>query len=379
MLTLEGSRARQDRFRARLDEEGIDAAVITDRREIYYLTGVLLCDYPNFPFPAMLYLETSGQSWLAAHTDEGQGIVDECVVYPPNVQYTMSPDLMGLLNGVVEKKLADEKHAARIGWQEEAMPKLLADTIDRTVAPSEWVAVDGMIADMQKVKDADEIALLRTAAKAGLAAYTAAQGAIAPGVNELDVLSAGQLAAREAVGENIFHGGDYQCAELGGWARDKVIEAGQLYIIDAHTAYHGYWSDLCRTWSVGGKPTDLQIRVYDQIKAILEDVPNVVRPGGRGTELFAMIDARIRELPEFADIGLIHHAGHAVGIRPHEMPDLNRDREGIFEVGNVFSCEPGAYSDALNHGIRLENTFHIVEDGVENLSEYPLEIIAQSV
>lgn len=377
MLTLEGSRVRQARFRALLEQQGIDAAVITDRREIYYLTGLLLCDYPNFPFPAMLYLETSGSSWLAAHTDEGDAVVDERVTYPPNVLYTMNPDLMVQLNEAVAKKLKDVKHAARLGWQEEAMPKLLADTIDRTVAPTAWVAVDGMIAEMQKKKDDDEIELLRTAAKAGLAAYTAAQKAIAPGVNELDVLSAGQRAARDAVGENIFHGGDYQCAELGGWARDRTIEAGELYIIDAHTAYHGYWSDLCRTWSVDGKPTDLQVRVYEHIKSILEDVPNVVKPGGKGTELFAMIDARIRELPEFADIGLIHHAGHAVGIRPHEMPDLNRDREGIFEVGNVFSCEPGAYNDELNHGVRLENTFHITENGVVNLSAYPLEIIAE--
>jgi Xaa-Pro dipeptidase len=59
------------------------------------------------------------------------------------------------------------------------------------------------------------------------------------------------------------------------------------------------------------------------------------------------------------------------------MPDLNRDREGIFEVGNVFSCEPGAYNDELNCGLRLENTFHITESGVENLSEYPIEIIAR--
>ena len=119
------------------------------------------------------------------------------------------------------------------------------------------------------------------------------------------------------------------------------------------------------------------MRVFDHIKGILEDVPRVVKPGEKGTELFNMIDSRIRELPEFSDIGLIHHAGHAGGIRPHEMPDLNRDREGIFEVGNVFSCEPGAYNDDLNHGVRLENTFQITEDGVENLSEYPLEIVPQ--
>ncbi len=375
MLTQEGSRGRQNRFKARLDEEGIDAAVITDRRDIYYLTGILLCDYPNFLFPAMLYVETSGHTWIAAHTDEGEGIVDERVTYPPNVLYTMNPDPMAQLNEVVGKKLQDVKSDLRIGWQEEAMPKLLADTIERVVSPTEWVALDSMIADMQKRKDPDEIELMKMAAKAGLAAYTAAQKVIAPGVNELEVLSAGQLAAREAVGENIYHGGDYQCAQLGGWARDKTIEAGQLYIIDAHTAYHGYWSDLCRTWSVDGNPTDLQIRVFDHIKAILEDIPNLVKPGGKGTELFATIDARIRELPEFADTGLIHHAGHAVGTRPHEMPDLNRDREGIFEVGTVFSCEPGAYSDELNCGLRLENTFHITEDGVENLSEYPIEIV----
>jgi Xaa-Pro aminopeptidase len=377
MLTKDGSLARQDRFRTKLEGQGIEAAVITDRREIYYLTGFLLCDYPNFPFPAMLYLETSGKSWLAAHTDEGEAVVDERVSYPPNVLYTMSPDPMALLNEVVSKTLKDVKSVARIGWQEEAMPKLLADTIDRAASPEEWVSVDNLIADLQRVKDPDEIELLKTAARAGLAAYSAAQKAIEPGVNELEVLSAGQLAARDAVGKNIFHGGDYQCGELGGWARDKTAEAGQLYIIDAHTAYHGYWSDLCRTWSVDANPTDFQVRVFDHIKGILEDIPSVVKPGGKGTELFAMIDARIRELPGFEDIGLIHHAGHAVGIRPHEMPDLNRDREGIFEVGNVFSCEPGAYNDELNCGLRLENTFHITESGVENLSEYPIEIIAR--
>ena len=72
---------------------------------------------------------------------------------------------------------------------------------------------------------------------------------------------------------------------------------------------------------------------------------------------------------------MIHHGGHGVGSRVHEMPDLNRDREGIFEVGNVFSCEPGAYSDELGYGVRLENTFLIAESGVENLSEYPTNLI----
>ena len=375
MLTREGSENRQARMRERLAADGIEAAVITDQREIYYLTGELLCNYPSFPFPGFLYFKTDGGSWLASHVEDGHALVDDRVPYSWMELYTMNPDLTVKLNDVVRTRLAEESSVKTIGYQEESTPKLLADTVSNAVGPTTWVSVDGMIRDLQKKKDPDEIALLKKAAQAGLAAYTAAQKAMAPGVNELEVLSAGQLGAREAVGENIFHGGDYQCAEMGGWARDHTIQAGELYVIDAHTCYRGYWSDLCRTWAVDGEPTDLQARVFEHIKGILEDVPNLVKPGGKGTELFQTIDARIRELPEFANEGLIHHAGHAVGIRPHEMPDLNKNREGIFEVGNVFSCEPGAYSKDLNFGIRLENTFYIGEDGIENLSEYPLEIV----
>ncbi|MBK36054.1 MAG: hypothetical protein CME26_11080 [Gemmatimonadetes bacterium] len=375
MLTREGSEDRQARLRAALAADGIDVAVITDQREIYYLTGELLCNYPSFPFPSLLYFKTEGGSWLASHVEDGPALVDERVTYGWNELYTMNPDLTVCLNEAVRGRIAEESAVGTVGYQEEATPKLLADTVANAVGPSTWIAVDGMIRDLQKKKDPDELALLRKAAQAGLAAYTAAQKVMAPGVNELEVLSAGQLAAREAVGENIFHGGDYQAAEMGGWARDHEIQAGELYPIDAHTCYRGYWSDLCRTWAVDGNPTDFQARVFDHIKGILEDVPDLVKPGGRGTELFRTIDARIREIPEFVDVGLIHHAGHAVGIRPHEMPDLNRDREGIFEVGNVFSCEPGAYNEELNFGIRLENTFYIGEDGIENLSEYPIEIV----
>ena len=150
-----------------------------------------------------------------------------------------------------------------------------------------------------------------------------------------------------------------------------------MYIIDAHSNYRGYWADLCRTYVVGGKPTDLQASVYDHIAGILKEIPNLVKPGGSATELWKTIDARTREHPYLEKDGLVHHGGHGVGLRPHEAPDLNRDREGIFEVGDVFSCEPGGYGDAMRVGVRLENTFLIKADGVENLSEFPLNLIPE--
>ncbi|MDP6775563.1 MAG: Xaa-Pro peptidase family protein [Candidatus Latescibacteria bacterium] len=375
MLTLEGCEVRQRRLRDRLAAEGIDAIVLTDQRDIYYLTGILLCSDPAFTFPAFYILETDGGSWLASHSDEGEALVDDWIVYEWHKLYTLNPDPLRQLDAVVSQRLRDQPTASRIGWQEEALPKCLADTLARTVDPSTWVPVDDLLAELQKRKEPDEVALLKRAIDADLAAYTAAQEAIAPGVNELEVLAAGQRAAMHSAGEVIHHGGDYQCGEFGGPARDRKIEAGELYIIDAHSTYRGYWADLCRTFVVEGEATEIQLSAYEHLTRILEDVPELVRPGGNATELWRTVDARIREHPAFADTGLIHHAGHGVGLRPHEAPDLNRDREGVFEVGDVFSCEPGAYCEELRAGIRLENTFLITESGVENLSEYPLDPI----
>jgi Xaa-Pro dipeptidase len=371
MLTQEGSAIRQDRFRQYLSTHHLDAAVISDYRDIHYLTGLLLPEN----FPALLMLETEGGSWLAATSDEGEALVDERVVYEWQQLYTMNPDPMRCLQTAVEARLRNANAVKRIGWQAESLPRLLAESIANALHPNEWTAIDDGLAEMQQRKDPDEVELMRRAIGASLAAYTAVQKIIAPGVNELTVLAEGKRAAIAAAGEPIEHTGDYRVGELGGEARNQIIEKGQLYIIDAQSIYRGYCSDLCRTFVVGGEPTDLQQSVYDHVATILADIPDLVTPGSRGTALWHTIDQRLREHPHLADTGLIHHGGHAVGSRVHEMPDINRDREGLFEVGNVFSCEPGAYSDELRGGVRLENTFLITESGVENLSEYPVNLI----
>ena len=196
---------------------------------------------------------------------------------------------------------------------------------------------------------------------------------IAPGITELQVLQAGHTAATLQAGEIVFHSGDYRSGEHGGFARDRAVIAGELYIIDAWSTYRGYWSDLCPTFVVS-EPTPLQREVFDHLAVILADVPGRLQPGERGTQLWRWIDRRMREHPHLHNVGLIHHAGHGVGMRGHEAPDLNRDREGILEVGDVVSVEPGVYTPELNAGIRLENTYLITETGTECLSTYPVTL-----
>ena len=377
MLTKEGCRTRQDRLRRRLSEAKIDAVAIVHPLEIYYFTGVLFPE--QFPAqPALLWIEAGGDSWMVAHSDAGEPLVDACYTYECSIGGTINPYMRTQLGElIVERLQARGTRAGRVGYQREFMPKLLSDQIDRGLGTEpEWVDMDEGLHGMQEVKDDDEIALIRKAIEVDLAAYTAAQKVIEPGVNELEVLGAAQQAAHLAAGEKVFHDGDYQCGQLGGFARNRRIEEGELYIIDAWAIYRGYWSDLCRTFAVG-EPTELQESVYNHLRAFHDQIGDHLQPGKDSRDCAKAMDAYIREHPALRESGLGHHGGHTIGLRAHQMPDVNATRGGIFQVGNVVSIEPGSYIPEACAGVRLENMYLITESGPENLSVYPMEIRLQ--
>jgi Xaa-Pro dipeptidase len=374
VLTKDGCRTRQERLCQRLSDAGIDAMAIVHPLEIYYFTGVLLPEI--FPAqPALLWIEAGGDSFLAADSDAGEPVVDECVTYVSSLGGTMNSYMRTQLSELVSDRLqAKGAQASRVGFQREFMVKMLADHIEKGLGSApEWVDTDETLHEMQEVKDADEIELMRKAVQIDLAAYDAAQKAIAPGVNELLVLGAAQQAAHLAAGEKVFHDGDYRCGELGGFARDRKIEEGELYIIDAWVTYRGYWSDLCRTFAVS-EPTELQESIFNHLSAFHDRIGDYLQPGLDSRECAKAMDAYIREHPALADAGLGHHGGHTIGLRAHQMPDVNTTRGGIFQVGNVVSIEPGSYIPEARAGVRLENMYLITEAGPENLSEYPMQI-----
>jgi Xaa-Pro aminopeptidase len=369
-LTREGCVGRQKRLCEYMSAAGLDAAVITDYRDIYYFTGALLPSWPG-----CLMVMADGRSWLAAQASDLAPVTDAYLTYEPHTYYTNNPDNQRLLGKLIVRNLAGAPKRRRIGWQAENMPYLIGNYLADALSPDEWITLDDTLAAMESRKDADEVELIRRSIRADLAAYDAAQGAIRPGVNELEVLASAQRAAMLDAGEGVYHGGDYRSGMLGGVARDRHIELGELFIVDAQTVFRGYWCDLSRAYSVGRQPTDLQQSIHAHIAAIQREVAGFLKPGLKGTDLWRHLDARIREHQALAQNGLVHHAGHGVGLRAHEAPDLNRDREGILEPGNIVSVEPGGYTDVARYGARIENMYLITKTGAENLSEYAMNLV----
>ena len=73
-------------------------------------------------------------------------------------------------------------------------------------------------------------------------------------------------------------------------------------------------------------------------------------------------------LDEYRPGAFPHHLGHGFGLFPHEGPHLNARWDDVFEEGDVFTAEPGLYTDELRAGIRLEQNY-VVTAGLERLEE----------
>lgn len=375
MLTLDGCRARQERFLAALAESGLDGALLSHPRDIYYFSG-LWVENKVFEHPSLLFLGPGRRSWLGTWVQAGEAAADERDTYPASLLSTMNPDNHLRLARLAESAAGKfARGVSRLGFQAEGGPKFVLDVFLSAIGPGRLVPIDALLIRQQLKKDPDEVACIRRAMDAALAGYGKACQILAPGANELEVLAECSEAALGKTGRPHYYGGDFRCGERNGPARDRAIPAGEIYIIDAQADVDGYWSDLSRAWIAGGEPTDLQQSVYDHLARILSDVPRMVRPGKGCRELWKELDARIREHPRLADTGLVHHGGHGIGLRAHEGPDINRDRDGTFEVGNTFAVEPGAYLPELRAGIRLEDNFLLHETAVETLSPYPFEFL----
>ena len=69
-----------------------------------------------------------------------------------------------------------------------------------------------------------------------------------------------------------------------------------------------------------------------------------------------------------------HHLGHGIGLFPHEAPHLNPNWDDTFQEGETFTAEPGLYAPELRAGMRIENNYLVTHDGVECLTDFPLEL-----
>ncbi|QDN81137.1 aminopeptidase P family protein [Streptomyces sp. RLB3-17] len=234
--------------------------------------------------------------------------------------------------------------------------------LQRRLPDTRYVALTEALPMLRAVKDAAEVARLAEAGAAADAAYEEIRKVPFAGRREADV--AADLA------ELLRHFGHSQVdftivasgpngANPHHEAGERVIERGDMVVLDFGGLKHGYGSDTSRTVHVG-EPDLEERRVHDVVRAAQEAGVAAVRPGAACQD----VDRAARAVITEAGYGefFIHRTGHGIGVTTHEPPYMIEGEELPLVPGMCFSVEPGIYLPG-RFGVRIEDIVTVTEEG----------------
>jgi Xaa-Pro aminopeptidase len=149
---------------------------------------------------------------------------------------------------------------------------------------------------------------------------------------------------------------------------NRVIEPGDLVVVDFGAAVDGYGSDMTRTFVIGGQASSEQLRLYD---AVIAAQAAGVAAVADGVEERA-IDEACRSVLTEAGLGeaFSHSTGHAIGLEIHEDPILSARSVGILRSGYVVTVEPGVYVHGVG-GVRIEDSVVVGPGGCLPITHSP--------
>lgn len=356
---------RRAALRAALRAEELDALLVTDLRNVRYLTGF-----------------TGSNAALLVHSgDERRTVFGTDGRYQLQAE-TQVPDLERVIERPCDIALAKRagKQAAeyrRTGFESH---RVTVDGLDALTDAAEGVRLvrcPAQVERLRQVKDDGEVEALRMACAAadrGLADLIE-HGGLAAGRTEREV-------ARELEDRMLDYGAagpSFESIVASGpnsaiphhRPTDRVLAHGDFVKLDFGALVDGYHSDMTRT-VVLGAAADWQHEVYEVVRTAQAAGVHAARPGTPVAE----VDAVVRKLIERAGHGehFPHGLGHGVGLEIHEAPSLAKTGEGTLSAGMAVTVEPGVYL-AGKGGVRIEDTLVVRADAPELLTLTTKELV----
>lgn len=128
-------------------------------------------------------------------------------------------------------------------------------------------------------------------------------------------------------------------------------------ILSIGCEYHGYSSDITRTWPIDGKFSDHQRVLYEVVldvqKTLIERLENFPSLDQLFHEMCILLGKRLQEInliPKSFNVNELrsaaysycpHHVGHYLGMDVHDCGKISRGVQ--VQPGMIVTVEPGYY------------------------------------
>src|SRR5260221_1997521 len=224
----------------------------------------------------------------------------------------------------------------------------------------------GLLADLRAAHGPEELERMERAIAITAEGHNAVARATVAGVSERDVQTQLEYAFFAAGGTGLSYSSIVGSGPHGAvlhWAKNsRILQDGDLVVVDAAAEYGRYAADVTRTYPVSGRFTGEQAKVYRAVYQTQEDIFAAIKPGVSMADLQHTAEESLRKSGYLGDF--IHGFGHFVGLDVHDAGDYEKP----IPVGAVFTVEPGIYLPAKSFGVPIEDEVLMTEKGFRLLT-----------
>ncbi|MFZ5584508.1 MAG: M24 family metallopeptidase [Thermodesulfobacteriota bacterium] len=380
--------ARIAGLRARLDQAGLDAALLWQSRDLLY--------YAGSAEPGMLLVWPGGWRLFVRGSLERvrrDSWLDPAGLAPQRDQGRILAEAASLL-----------PHNAVVGTELDVLPVIWWQAWQGRVPAWRWRDVSPLVLAQRMVKDAGEVAAMRAACRAAHAGHLAALDALREGMTELELSAAVEDAQRRAGHEGVFFmrhpdffmarglmtsgegfmdnsGVAYSITGQGlspavpAGASRRTIARGRPVLIDIPPQVAGYHADFARSYLVGRASPELR-RAQEALEALYDFAALVIRPGRAWADCWRIIHdeaARLGVGDAFQALpggGKLNYIGHGVGLELNEPPQITPRNQEPVTAGAVLAIEMHLLAGP-NAGLKMEDMLWVGPEDSEYIGLTP--------
>lgn len=356
--------ARLEKLYAAMAEARLDAVALNPGASLTYLTGLT---FHLMERPVVMFFVPGEEPALVLPTLEMPKVY--ALPYPAaSFPYEEDPSSWDAAFRSAAQSLGlDYK---RIGVEPRALRLLEFGYLQAAAPSSDFPDASAALGSLRLCKDPLEVKKMRQAVDIAEAALNATIPLMKTGISEREL-------AAELTVQLLRHGSAPELpfapivssgpnsANPHAAPSERLLQPGDLLVVDWGATYDGYISDLTRTFAVGAVDPELA-KIHEIVQQANAAGRAAARPGIPAGD----VDRAARGVIEQAGYGVYftHRTGHGIGLEAHEEPYMRGDNAQILQLGMTFTIEPGIYLPNRG-GVRIEDNMLITEGGVECLSK----------
>lgn len=360
---------RYARARKLMDEQALDALLITHEHNYFYFSGHRsqqnIIDKIR---PYIFLLPRQGEPTLITMPFEVQQVRD--TTWVENIRTAGLDERTGpIVRALKESGL----ERARIGMElgrEQYLGISYSEfgEIQAALPNARFLDASAILLKLRATKSPREIELIRKAGQIMSEAMAETFADTRSGMTELEVMRILRRSIAEKGGENVTF--MWVVTSQDGMIANPTarrLEPGNLLVLDAGVEYRGYASDVSRS-AVVGEPSKELDEFYTWMSGLVRISVDQLRAGSTPREVLAACRAECAARGLTAAIS--GRIGHGVGLESTEYPSLVAHEDVVFEPGMVFACNPNFFYEDYGW-LNNEDNWAVTEKGGPELLSAP--------